>query len=164
MSYWSTTVFLFIFFLHAHTSSAFQEPLPPYQFSIPELNQLRLEAELKINAGLTKDALGAYQKLQKKCWEYNLDSVAIDPTNNKKFTVYCNDNYIKAEAVVGSIELYARFNYNKQSVLDKYSLSQLKDPALAKDTITMNALHVAADEFAQPEFGNPSLEKYNWLS
>lgn len=78
MSYWPTSIFLLIFFLHTHTSLAFQEPLPPYQFSIPELNELRLKAELKINNGLIEEALGAYQTLQKKCWEYDLDSVAID--------------------------------------------------------------------------------------
>jgi CHAT domain-containing protein len=78
MSYWFTTFFLLSFFLYSHTSLAFQEPMPPYTFSIPELNESRLEAELKISNGLIKEALGAYQKFQKKCWEYNLDSVAID--------------------------------------------------------------------------------------
>jgi CHAT domain-containing protein len=78
MSYWSTTIFLLSFFLYPHTCLAFQEPLPPYQFSIPELNELRLKVELKINDGLISEALGAYQILQKKCWEYNLDSISID--------------------------------------------------------------------------------------
>jgi CHAT domain-containing protein/Tfp pilus assembly protein PilF len=78
MSYWSTFFFLLSFFLYSHTSLAFQEPLPPYQFSIPELNDLRLIAELKVNDGLIDEALEAFQNLQKKCWEYKLDSVAID--------------------------------------------------------------------------------------
>lgn len=78
MSFWSTTFFLLSFFFYAQTSLAFQEPLPPYQFSIPELNDLRLITELKVNDGLIDEALEAFQNLQKKCWEYKLDSVAID--------------------------------------------------------------------------------------
>lgn len=87
MSYWSTIVFLSSFFLFTHTSLAFQSPLPPYQFSTPELNQLRLEAELKVSDSLMEEALLAYQKLQKKCWDYHLDSVAIDLYEDL-FTIY----------------------------------------------------------------------------
>lgn len=78
MSYWSTTILFFSFFLHINISWAFQGPIPPYSFSIPELNELRIQAELKVSHGSLKEAIKAYQKLQKKCWEYNLDSVAID--------------------------------------------------------------------------------------
>ena len=72
------TAILFCCFFFSSTSFAFQSPQPPYIFSIPELNQLRLDAEIHVNNSLPHQALKAFQALQKKCWEYHLDSVAID--------------------------------------------------------------------------------------
>ncbi|WMX13385.1 CHAT domain-containing protein [Aureispira sp. CCB-E] len=72
------TAILFCCFFFSSTSFAFQSPQPPYIFSVPELNQLRLDAEIHVSNSLPHQALKAFQALQEKCWEYHLDSVAID--------------------------------------------------------------------------------------
>ncbi|WP_052593586.1 CHAT domain-containing tetratricopeptide repeat protein [Aureispira sp. CCB-QB1] len=77
MRYRFTAIFFCCFFF-SYTSFAFQSPQPPYIFSIPELNQLRLDAEIHVSNSLPHQALKAFQALQEKCWEYHLDSVAID--------------------------------------------------------------------------------------
>jgi CHAT domain-containing protein/tetratricopeptide (TPR) repeat protein len=71
-------VLVFLFLVNAHFCSAFQEPIEAYTFNVPELDELVLKGKKQANEEQFDLSLQTYQALQQKCWDYGLDSIAID--------------------------------------------------------------------------------------
>jgi CHAT domain-containing protein len=78
----SIVLLLFFLFFNVHFSFAFQEPIEAYTFEIPELDKLILQVNEELDNEQFDQAIQTYQTLQKKCWDSNLDSVAIDLYEN----------------------------------------------------------------------------------
>jgi CHAT domain-containing protein len=68
-----------LFFLYniSHTS-AFQEPISPYTFSDPVLEQLINKAHQFSSQKLNEEAIQTYHLVQQKCRAANMDSISID--------------------------------------------------------------------------------------
>ncbi|MBL4648331.1 MAG: CHAT domain-containing protein, partial [Aureispira sp.] len=71
-------VLVFFFLINAHFCSAFQEPIEAYTFNVPKLDELVLQGKKQANEEQFDLSIKTYQTLQQKCWDYGLDSIAID--------------------------------------------------------------------------------------
>lgn len=67
-----------------------------------------------------------------------MDKVEIDPTNNKKFTVYSKERYFRAEESSGQEPfILPEYHYDPEGLMSNFTIQQLSDPeqtdALMKD-------------------------------
>lgn len=67
-----------------------------------------------------------------------MDKVEIDPTNNKKFTIYSKEGYFRAEESSGQEPfILPEYHYDPEGLMSQFTIQQLNDPtqadALAKD-------------------------------
>lgn len=67
-----------------------------------------------------------------------MDKVEIDPTNNKKFTVYSKERYFRAEESSGQEPfILPEYHYDSEGLMSQFTIEQLSDPtqmdALMKD-------------------------------
>ncbi|WP_052597648.1 ABC transporter substrate-binding protein [Aureispira sp. CCB-QB1] len=82
-----------------------------------------------------------------------MDKVEIDPTNNKKFTVYSKERYFRAEESSGQEPfILPEYHYDSEGLMSQFTIEQLSDPeqmdALMKDQKIMRF----AEQFNAPKF------------
>jgi peptide/nickel transport system substrate-binding protein len=93
-------------------------------------------------------------------WRGYLDNLLCDvqlyPENPKKWTVFMRRPYINAESAIGEIFILPAYFYDKNNLLEKYSIAQLADTAVLRkmmgDTISNKSLKVFATHYQSPTF------------
>ncbi len=93
-------------------------------------------------------------------WRGYLDNLLCDvqlyPENPKKWTVFMRRPYINAESAIGEIFILPAYFYDKNNLLEKYSIAQLTDTANLKkmmaDTFSNKSLKDFANAYQSPMF------------
>jgi peptide/nickel transport system substrate-binding protein len=88
-------------------------------------------------------------------WRGYLDNLLCDvqlyPENPKKWTVFMRRPYINAESAIGEIFILPAYFYDKNNLLEKYSVAQLADTAqlrkMMNDTISNKSLKAFANYY-----------------
>ena len=86
-----------------------------------------------------------------------IDRVEIDPTNNKKFTVYSKQRYFRAEESCGQETfILPEYHYDPEGIMRNFTVQQLGDPQ-NQDQLKKDASIIRfANEFNDPKY---SLQK-----
>lgn len=82
-----------------------------------------------------------------------VDGIEVDPSNNKKFTVYSKQRYFRAEESSGQETfVLPEYHYDPEGIMQQYTIEQLSNPenldALLKDA----GLSRFADAFNDPKY------------
>jgi peptide/nickel transport system substrate-binding protein len=67
----------------------------------------------------------------------NISDIVVDPTDEKKFSVILDEDYLLSLETVATIEIYPAYHYDPDNTLEAYSLKGLKEltiDAVAQDT------------------------------
>ncbi|MCB9227011.1 MAG: hypothetical protein H6578_07595 [Chitinophagales bacterium] len=72
--------------------------------------------------------------------------IKVDPTNNKKFTIYTKDTYILSESSSSS-PLLPKHLYDKNGLMDKFSLVDLGNPAKKTELAGNKDIIAFAEQF-----------------
>lgn len=59
-----------------------------------------------------------------------LDSVSLDPENDRKFTVYLDEAYLLSQAVTCNFNIYPKHFYDPDGLLDDYTFSDMRKDSL----------------------------------
>ena len=86
-----------------------------------------------------------------------IDRVEVDPTNNKKFTVYSKQRYFRAEESCGQETfILPEYHYDPEGIMRNFTVQQLGDPQ-NQDQLKKDASIIRfANEFNDPKY---SLQK-----
>ena len=76
----------------------------------------------------------------------NIDSVIIDPQDNKKFRVAFKESYMLARTSAANFNIYPKHFYDPKGRMDRYSLTALK-----RDSVGGSAVHFA-NEFGAEDY------------
>lgn len=61
-----------------------------------------------------------------------LKEINIDPENPRRLTIITDRPYILAEAALGNMDVYPRYHYDPEGLLEAYTVKQLANPKEAK--------------------------------
>lgn len=79
--------------------------------------------------------------------------IQVDVKNPKRFTVYTNENYFLTEPILGSINVYPRYLYDAEGLLNGVQLADLTDQAKATALLASNNnLKKFADNFNNAKY------------
>ena len=82
-----------------------------------------------------------------------LDSIEIDPTNNKKFTIYSKERYFRAEESAGQEPfILPEYAYDPELIMRQFSMSDLNNPEKVNELMNDPAIIRFADAFNGPDF------------
>lgn len=80
-----------------------------------------------------------------------IHDIVVDPTNNKKFTVYSKERYILAEAFSGYY-VFPPYIYDPNGILAKYDIKDMCDPKKMEAMKNNEDLQQFAQEFNSPKY------------
>ncbi|MFT5765478.1 MAG: peptide/nickel transport system substrate-binding protein [Saprospiraceae bacterium] len=80
-----------------------------------------------------------------------IKDIAIDPANPKKYTVYTDEKYIKAEYATG-LFIYPQYKFDPDKVMDSYTYADIRDPAKEEQYKNDEILKSFGETFNSPMF------------
>ncbi len=80
-----------------------------------------------------------------------IKAVEVDPDNPKRYTVFTNEKYMKAEYATGYF-IYPQYKYDPEKVMDQYSLNDLRNPDMAEQLKNDETLKSFGEVFNSPKF------------
>ncbi len=81
-----------------------------------------------------------------------IDKIEIDPSNNRKFTIYCKQRYFLAESSGGGIAILPEYVYDPNKLMRKFTVEQLDDPKNAERLSVNPDIAKFAEEFNAEKF------------
>lgn len=75
-----------------------------------------------------------------------VQDIEIDPTNPKKFTLYCKP-YLLAEAATGTLSIFPAYFYDPQALLSEYTVADLSDDSRTEEMMKEQRLIDFAEDF-----------------
>ena len=85
-----------------------------------------------------------------------IEEVIPDSKNPKRFSLRCSPHFL-AESGSGTLPLLPKYRYDRKGVLNKISLSQLKDPAKQDSLAKLKSLQSFAQTFNEQHSINPKM-------
>lgn len=82
-----------------------------------------------------------------------IDKVEVDPTNNKKFTIYSKQRYFRAEESSGQESfVLPEYHYDSEGLMRQFTIEQLNDPKAMEGLMKNPNIIRFADNFNDPKY------------
>jgi len=56
-----------------------------------------------------------------------MDSISLDPTDKRKFSLYTKEKYMRAEATAGAVPILPEYFYDPKGLMRSFSMHQLNE-------------------------------------
>lgn len=81
-----------------------------------------------------------------------IDSIAIDPANQRKFSLFTKEKYIRSEAAAGAIPVIPAYIYDSAGLMKNFTVNQLSNPKKLAKLQNNQQLIQFAEQFSNEKF------------